>query len=108
MCLVILSYLTFVLIPLGLLLSIPAYIIAKNEILKFHILQMGVLAMTFYLLSIIFFGSGIIFLHILVFIPYIFTFIIFIIVEIICLLMNKKIKLPLFGEIAENLLKGNI
>ncbi len=105
---IIFLYLAFVLIPIGIILSIPLYFLTKNSVLKFHIVQMGLLALTFFLLSVIFFGSGIIFLHILVFIPYIIIFLILAILEVIYLIKNKKIKLPIFGEVAENLMRGNI
>ncbi|MFN7181782.1 MAG: hypothetical protein ACK4NF_03770 [Planctomycetota bacterium] len=106
--LAVIAYLTFVLIPIGIIISVPSYFLTKNEVLKFHIIQMAILAITFYLLSVIFLGSGLMFLHFLIFIPYVFIFLIFAILEIIYLIRNKKIKLPLFGEITENFMKGNL
>ncbi len=106
--LIVISYLTFVPIPFGLILSVFVYFLTDNDVLKFHILQMGILALTFFLLSIIFIGSAIIFLDILVFIPYVMFFLILAIIQIFFLIKNKKIKFPIVGDVAENLMKGNI
>lgn len=106
--LIVISYLTFVLIPVGLILSVVVYFLTGNDILKFHILQMGILSLTFFLLSVIFIGSALIFIHILVFIPYFVVFLIFALIQIFFLIKNKKIKFPIFGDVAENLMKGKV
>lgn len=93
-------------IPVGLILSVIVYFLTDSEVIKFHILQMGIVALTFFLLSVIFIGSTLIFLHILIFIPYCFVFITLGIIQIYFLMKNKKVKLPIFGEVAENLMKG--
>lgn len=106
---IIILYLSFIFIPVGLILSILVFYLASdNEILRFHILQMAILALTFFLLSVIFIGSALLFLHVLIFIPYFLTFLILAVIQIYFLIKNKKIKLPVVGEVAENLMKGRV